>query len=207
MCQTFNGLLYIFLERFQNCWYVRLKLTPPKWYIHTCINKCDGLFVHCWLYSGHIQLCNWAFIVKSQRAKANVGYTTVWKSYIGINFAFNFFVVVTAMEYHNLNTSIATRDFWVVTGRDIIAYWLLKSELIGKPVVYNIEKWILIMLCSCFVSGLFTYESPFTYDQYSNATNSQSSNDILEHSTSTVLKIFMGTLRNELMNCFIPVEK
>lgn len=121
---------------------------------------------------------NWAFIVKSQRAKANVGYTTVWKSYIGINFAFNFFVVITAMEYHNLNTSIATRDFWVVTGRDIIAYWLLKSEL-----------------CSCFVSGLFTYESPFTYDQYSNATNSQSSNDILEHSTSTVLKIFIGNFK------------
>lgn len=177
MCQTFNGLLYIFLERFQKCWYVRLKLTPPKWYIHTCINICWA-FLLCWLYSGHIQLCNWAFIVKSQRAKANVGYTTVWKSYIGINFAFNFFVVITAMEYHNLNTSIATRDFWVVTGRDIIAYWLLKSEL-----------------CSCFVSGLFTYESPFTYDQYSNATNSQSSNDILEHSTSTVLKIFIGNFK------------
>lgn len=26
--------------------------------------------------------------------------------------------VLTALEYHNLNTSIGTRDFWVITGKD-----------------------------------------------------------------------------------------
>lgn len=49
-------------------------------------------------------------------------------SLFGLNFMFNFrvlkkllrFYVLAAMEYHNLNTSIATRDFWVITGRNII---------------------------------------------------------------------------------------
>lgn len=33
-----------------------------------------------------------------------------------------FFSVFAALEYHNLNTSIATRDFWVITGRDVIVF-------------------------------------------------------------------------------------
>lgn len=32
------------------------------------------------------------------------------------------FFCIAAIEYHNLNTSIATRDFWVVTGKDVIAF-------------------------------------------------------------------------------------
>lgn len=35
---------------------------------------------------------------------------------------FFFFFCIAAIEYHNLNTSIATRDFWVVTGKDVIAF-------------------------------------------------------------------------------------
>lgn len=31
------------------------------------------------------------------------------------------------MEYHNLNTSIATRDFWVITGRNIIVSYLFSN--------------------------------------------------------------------------------
>lgn len=27
------------------------------------------------------------------------------------------------MEYHNLNTSVATRDFWVITGKSTAAFY------------------------------------------------------------------------------------
>lgn len=34
-------------------------------------------------------------------------------------FIFFILFIFAALEYHNLNTSIATRDFWVITGRSI----------------------------------------------------------------------------------------
>lgn len=49
-----------------------------------------------------------------------------------------FFYVPAAMEYHNLNTSVATRDFWVITGRNTIislCYFWIPSKTLNPGIL------------------------------------------------------------------------
>lgn len=61
------------------------------------------------------------------------------------------FFIIAAMEYHNLNTSIATRDFWVITG--IFSHTAYLISLILKTVAFHNTFSALMHLCWSTISS------------------------------------------------------